>query len=80
MERTLSDAQFSVLDEIENNYAYNDFFDKSGAAFPDDRSYEIVQSMNRLVERISLIDSIYIYRSKDRQVQPKRLRGPRFNS
>ncbi|AIQ51826.1 helix-turn-helix domain-containing protein [Paenibacillus sp. FSL R7-0331] len=68
VERTLSDAQFSVLDEIENNYAYNDFFDKSGAAFPDDRSYEIVQSMNRLVERISLIDSIYIYRSKDRQV------------
>ncbi|WP_042201134.1 helix-turn-helix domain-containing protein [Paenibacillus camerounensis] len=68
VERTLSDAQFSVLDEIENNYAYNDFFDRSGAAFADDGSYEIVQSMNRLAERISLIDSIYIYRSKDRQV------------
>lgn len=68
VERTLSDVQLSVLDEIENNYSYNDFFDKSGAVYPGDSSYEIVQSMNRLVERISLIDSIYIYRSKDRQV------------
>ncbi|WP_342565330.1 helix-turn-helix domain-containing protein [Paenibacillus sp. FSL R7-0345] len=68
VERTLSDVQLSVLEEIENNYSYNDFFDPSGASYPAHSSYEIVQSMNRLAERISLIDSIYIYRSKDRQV------------
>lgn len=67
VERTLSDVELGVLQEIGNNYSYNDFLDDSaGNAPPVNGSYEVVQSMNRLAERFSLIDSIYVYRSKDK--------------
>ncbi|WP_036667957.1 helix-turn-helix domain-containing protein [Paenibacillus sp. HW567] len=68
VERSLSDVQMSVIQEIESNYFYNDFFDQSGSAYPANSSYEIVQSMNNLAERFSLIDSIYLYRNKDAKI------------
>lgn len=68
IERSLGDVQMSVLQEIENNYFYNDFFGKSGSTYPGNSSYEIVQSMNRLAERFSLVDSIYLYRNKDARI------------
>lgn len=67
VERTLNDIELGVLQEIGNNYSYNDFLDApSGTDSPAGSSYEIVQSMNRLSERFSLIDSIYVYRNKDK--------------
>ncbi|WP_238655704.1 helix-turn-helix domain-containing protein [Paenibacillus piscarius] len=69
VERTLGDIELGVLQEIGGNYSYNDYLDApSGSDSPVRGSYEIVQSMNKLSERFSLIDSIYVYRSKDKQI------------
>ncbi|WJH33514.1 helix-turn-helix domain-containing protein [Paenibacillus sp. CC-CFT747] len=67
VDRSVSDIEMKVLQQLELDKTYNDFLDPSSTK-SFDRYYNTVQSMNTLIANYSLIDSIYIYRKSDNVV------------
>ncbi|MDQ0877787.1 two-component system response regulator YesN [Paenibacillus sp. V4I3] len=64
VDRTMSEMEMKVLQELELENSYNDFLYPSTDARSNERYYDVVNNMNTLINNYSLIDSIYIYRKQ----------------
>ncbi|WP_261305157.1 cache domain-containing protein [Paenibacillus andongensis] len=64
VDRTMSEMEMKVLQELELENSYDDFLYPSGNTRSNERYYDVVNSMNTLVKNYGLIDSIYIYRKQ----------------
>ncbi|OBZ09240.1 helix-turn-helix domain-containing protein [Bacillus sp. FJAT-26390] len=68
LSRSLKDIEMDVLEEIGKNHRYRDFLN---IGLTDDNSqviFDVVDSMRTLTASDSLLDSIYVYRTEDKQV------------
>lgn len=68
LSRSLRGIEMDVLEEVEKNNKYSDFLNNGLSGNDRQALFDVVESMRSLIASDSLIDSVYIYRNKDRQV------------
>ncbi|CAM4293272.1 AraC-like DNA-binding protein [Paenibacillus endophyticus] len=68
LSRSLRGIETDVLEEIEKNNYYRQFMNVERTSENHDVTFEVVDSMRGLIANDSLIDSMYVYRIKDKQV------------
>ncbi|MCA0753580.1 AraC family transcriptional regulator [Paenibacillus sp. N4] len=68
LSRSLKGIEMDVLEEVEKNDIYSDFLDAGQSGNDREALFDVVDSMRSLIASDTLIDSIYIYRNKDKQV------------
>ncbi|MBB3130970.1 AraC-like DNA-binding protein [Paenibacillus rhizosphaerae] len=66
VQMVLKEIEMNALDEVERNSRYNDFLQANGPR-ERDAVYAVVDSLRTLAAKDELVDSVYVYRSGDRQ-------------
>ncbi|WP_438444102.1 helix-turn-helix domain-containing protein [Gorillibacterium sp. sgz5001074] len=62
VDRTLSEIEMKVLQELELTQSYDEFLYAPDGEKTRERYYDVVRNLNSLLQKYSLIDSIYLYR------------------